>query len=81
MQLHGSNFIDEMHKNVQECEEYIAGLLKKTLEIQVDENKLYSLNMELAKYASIKNADYYGNAPLAQINRLYLSPIQKVQDS
>ena len=50
VRLHGSHFLFENDQYVKECDDYIHELSKKTLDVHYDETKLYSLNMELAKF-------------------------------
>lgn len=59
VRLHGSHYILENEQYIQECHEYIEELAKKTLEVGVEDSKLYNLNLDLAKYVQLKNADYY----------------------
>ena len=51
-----SDFLGENNHYHKECEQFIEVLGGKNLDLETDENKLYSLNLELSKYVTIKNS-------------------------
>ncbi|KAM3141378.1 hypothetical protein pb186bvf_006496 [Paramecium bursaria] len=59
IQILGTNYLQQLQQHSYECEAFIEEVQKKTLDIQLDESKLYNLNVELSKFISIKNAEYY----------------------
>ncbi|CAD8089577.1 unnamed protein product [Paramecium primaurelia] len=61
IQLQTTNFLQQTQQQRVECEAFIEEVSKHTLDIQIDEQELYFLKIQLAQYASIKNAEYYKN--------------------
>jgi len=59
VRLHGSHYIFENDEYIRECSEFIDELKQKTLEFSLDDSKLYNLNIDLAKFINLRNADYY----------------------
>ncbi|KAL4450765.1 hypothetical protein ABPG74_011607 [Tetrahymena malaccensis] len=59
LRLLSENFFDESAHYHQECEQFIQLISKKSIDIFTDDSKLYNLNIELAKFASIKNSEIF----------------------
>jgi hypothetical protein len=59
IKLHGTHLVPDNEQYIRECNEYLEELSKKTLEVVIEESKLYNLNIDLAKFVALKNAEYY----------------------
>jgi len=57
LRLLSENFFEESNHYHSECEQFMQLLTKKDVEIFNDDSKLYNLNIELAKFVSIKNSE------------------------
>lgn len=51
------NYFSESQKYHKECELFIQMLNKKSADVITNDNSLYNLNIEMAKFISIKNSE------------------------
>jgi hypothetical protein len=54
-----SDYVKENIYYHQECSKFLEIIQSKFLDLICDDSKLYTFNMELAKFITIKNADLY----------------------
>jgi len=59
IKLNSTTFYSENYNYHKEIEQYLDVLLNKLVQPVVDESKLYSFNLELAKFMYLKNAEIY----------------------
>ncbi len=57
LRLLSENYFAESQKYHKECDLFIQMLNKKSADIITNDNNLYNLNIELAKFISIKNSE------------------------
>lgn len=72
VRLLSSDYITENKHYQQQCQMFLEQLGKQQIDVAVDETKLYTFNMELAKYVTLKNNALYKQAPGAQLQNINL---------
>jgi len=54
---------------LNESRQVIAVIENRLLDLVTEESKLYSLNIELAKFINIKNTEFFKEAPKRTVKR------------
>ncbi|EGR31478.1 kelch motif family protein, putative [Ichthyophthirius multifiliis] len=88
LRLLNENYFSESQKYHKECELFIQMLNKKSADVITNDNSLYNLNIEMAKFISIKNSELIltdvnnqksnnNNSILNQYTKQELQPVSK----
>ena len=74
--MHGTTHLQDHEEDIRACSDNLEQLSSKKVDVFIDDSKLYNLNLELAKFVTIKNTQFF--KPQVNTDAMYKSTVSNI---